>query len=76
MRHTRQAPTDLGPGGWPSPWTGSSGSARGDVKLLDEQRVAVQQSDGENGASVVWSARAVVEFVTGAKASSADFLLT
>ncbi|WP_409350801.1 DUF397 domain-containing protein [Streptomyces tauricus] len=43
------------------------------MKLFDEQRVAVRQSADPNGAAVAWSAKAVAEFLTGAKAGSADF---
>ncbi|MEV0220722.1 DUF397 domain-containing protein [Streptomyces sp. NPDC050704] len=76
MKHVINAAEDLGKENWHKPWSGSNGGNCVEAKRLDDGRVALRQSEDPSGVALIWPASVIAEFITGAKAGVADFLLT
>lgn len=77
MDHIRNGMSagDLGREGWHKPWSGTNGGACVEIKKLDDGRVAVRQSTDPDGPALIWTNRAMRQFVQGAKSGAADFLV-
>ncbi|MFD7712624.1 DUF397 domain-containing protein [Streptomyces sp. NPDC059786] len=67
--------TDLGTEGWLKPWSGPTGGACVEVKLLPDGNVAVRQSRDPEGPALVYSRDEMAAFVAGVKSGRADFLV-
>ncbi len=68
--------TDLGPGGWRKPWSGSNGGDCLEARKLPGGRVALRQSTDPDGPALVLEPNEIRAFVQGAKAGLADDLLS
>lgn len=77
MDHIRNGMSagDLGPDGWCKPWSGTNGGACVEMKKLADGRVAVRQSTDPDGPALIWTNRAITQFILGAKTGEADFLV-
>lgn len=77
MDHIRNGMSSLALGceGWHKPWSGTNGGACVEMKRLDDGRVAVRQSTDPEGPALIWTNRAIRQFILGAKAGAADYLV-
>jgi uncharacterized protein DUF397 len=61
--------------GWRKPWSGGNGGSCVEALRLEDGRVALRQSTDPEGPALICPADAIENFVRGAKAGAADFLL-
>jgi hypothetical protein len=61
--------------GWRKPWSGGNGGSCVEALRLEDGRVALRQSTDPEGPALVYPADAMENFIAGAKAGAADFLL-
>ena len=61
--------------GWRKPWSGGNGGSCVEALRLEDGRVALRQSTDPEGPALIYPAEAIEDFVRGAKAGVADFLL-
>ncbi|WP_100112471.1 DUF397 domain-containing protein [Streptomyces alboflavus] len=76
MNYVLRADSELGAGEWVKPWSGTNGGNCVEAKKLDGGHVALRQSTDPDGPALIYTAREIHAFVSGAKAGAADFLLT
>lgn len=65
----------LGTEGWRKPWSGGNGGSCVEALCLDDGRVALRQSTDPEGPALICPQEAIENFIRGAKAGVADFLL-
>lgn len=75
MSHVLNAAAALGPEGWRKPWSGSNGGNCVEAKPLGDGRVALRQSTDPDGPALICTRGEISDFINGAKAGVADFLL-
>ena len=65
----------LGPDGWRKPWSGTNRGSCLEAKELPGGRVALRQSTDPRGPALILQADEITDFIHGAKAGLADYLL-
>ena len=61
--------------GWRKPWSGGNGGSCVEALKLADGRVALRQSTDPAGPALIYTSQEMKEFIRGAKAGEADFLL-
>jgi hypothetical protein len=61
--------------GWRKPWSGGNGGSCVEAMRLEDGRVALRQSTDPEGPALIYPQDAIENFIQGAKAGAADFLL-
>jgi hypothetical protein len=67
---------DLGSEGWRKPWSGGNGGSCVEALKLHDGRVALRQSADPDGPALVYTVSEIAAFIEGAKAGTADFLIS
>ncbi|AXK31945.1 DUF397 domain-containing protein [Streptomyces armeniacus] len=65
----------LGREGWRKPWSGGNGGSCVEALRLQDGRVALRQSEDPDGPALIYPHDEIQNFIRGAKAGEADFLL-
>ncbi|MGS2587973.1 DUF397 domain-containing protein [Streptomyces hebeiensis] len=65
----------LGADGWEKPWSGPNGGSCVEAKRMGGGLVGIRQSTDPSGPTLICTTAAMADFITGAKAGLADFLL-
>lgn len=61
--------------GWRKPWSGGNGGSCLEALRLEDGRVALRQSEDPEGPALIYHIEGIQDFIRGAKAGDADFLL-
>jgi hypothetical protein len=61
--------------GWRKPWSGGNGGSCVEALRLEDGHVALRQSTDPEGPALIYPQDAIENFIRGAKAGAADFLL-